>query len=490
MSQTSHVLVIDDDLSVRLRIGDLLAQLGGFVMHEAEDGRTGLEIAAQTRPDLILLDLVMPGMSGLQACSALRASERTREIPILVLSSAEQSDVMVSALEAGADDFLRKPFSASELRAKVRTIARLNRFRALAAERDRFRWLIDHSAEPLIVADAKGTLVHANERAREVFGLEAESGTDVPTAIGRHFRTDPVDAWAAWKELRLASDAPIVIYQPETEQVAARWFDVQIHALDSSASQVLLKFTNRSHSVRRELETFTFQHLISHKVRTPLNGLTPILNYLSASEEIVQDDGTRDLLRLARESADRLESTLLSVLAYQDAVFGRRQWKDPATRKSLADLIATAAQAADLAGRVTLSGPWRLLAHAQLLEVAFTEILENYAKFSEAGTGGIGATWAFINGRWELRFFARGPGLPPDAVAQLGRPYAQLEPSFSGEIPGMGLGLATVRLLLRSIGGDLAFANNQSPTGLVTTIIVPSSVVFVSPEHSRNEVFA
>jgi signal transduction histidine kinase len=62
-----------------------------------------------------------------------------------------------------------------------------------------------------------------------------------------------------------------------------------------------------------------------------------------------------------------------------------------------------------------------------------------------------------------------------------------LEKSFSGEIPGMGLGLATVRLLLRSIGGDLVFANNPSPTGLVTTLILPATIVSTSPRLSRHE---
>jgi DNA-binding response OmpR family regulator len=487
MSATSHVLIIDDDISVRLCVGDLLAQLGGFALHEAEDGSAGIEIATRTRPDLILLDLMMPGIPGLQVCSALRAAERTREIPIIVLSSAEQSEAMVSALEAGADDFLRKPFSAAELRAKVRTIARLNRFRALAAERDRFRWLIDHSAEPLIVADAGGTLVHANQRAREVFGLDSGAGIDVPAAINRHFRVDPPDAWAAWKELRLPQPTSITIYQPETEQVAAQWFDIQIHALDAAASQVLLKFTNRSQAVRRELETFTFQHLISHKIRTPLNGLTPILNYLSASEETVQDEGTRDLLRLAHESADRLEETLLGILAYHDAVFGRHGWKNNDARVQLTDLIATAAGSAVVTAPVHVNAPALLIGHAQLLEVALTEILENYQKFSEARTSGVSASTSEVDGRWELRFFARGPELPPEVVAQLGRPYAQLEKSFSGEIPGMGLGLATVRLLLRSIGGDLVFANHASPTGLVTTLILPATIVSTSPRLSRHE---
>lgn len=488
MPQSTQVLVIDDDHAVRVLFRDLLTSAGEFRLHEAPDGRSGLARAVELRPDLILLDLNMPDMSGLEVCQVLRTDERTREIPILVLSSVQDSEVMVSVLDAGADDFLRKPFSALEFRAKVRTIARLNRFRALAAERDRFRWLLDHSDEPLVVTDAIGGLIHANARAREIFALDDQTGTDVPTAIGRHFRVDPPDTWTAWRERRLRPDATMVLYQPETPQVAARWYDVRIHSIKAAAGQILLKFTDRSGSVRRELEIFTFQHLISHKIRTPLNGICPILSVLCASEENIPDEGTRDLLRVTMESAERLESSLLGILHYHDALFSRKRWHNPATHRPLDALLATSAEAAGLRGRVPLSTRPHGVAHAEMMQVALTELLENYVKFSDAPRTGVTVSFTETDEGWALQFFAPGPGLPPDVAAQLGRAYSQLECSFSGEVPGMGLGLATVRLLLRSIGGDLVFAPGATNPGLISTILLPAAAVSAAPEHALQPV--
>ena len=353
MKPASHVLVIDDDLAVRLRIGDLLRKQGEFVLHEAADGPTGLATATELRPDLILLDIMMPGMTGYEVCTALRQQDATREVPIIVLSAAEESQAMVAALEAGADDFLRKPFYAPELRAKVRTITRLNRARALASERDRFRWLLDHSLEPLVIADDKGALLYANSRAREVFALGDRLGVDVATAISRHFRAEPADAWAAWRELRLPAGEAFAIFQPETEQVAARWYQVELHALDATASQTLIKFTNRSGLVRHELETFAFQHLIAHKIRTPLNGLAPILGFLASTEAGNLPADVADLLNLARESAVRLERTLTGILAHHAAMFAPGPRHTAAERRPLAPAIIEAAEAAGLAGRVT-----------------------------------------------------------------------------------------------------------------------------------------
>lgn len=483
MSRISKVLVIDDDLAVRLRVGDLLAQAGGYSLHEAADGREGLQAATQIQPDLILLDIMMPGMSGFEVCSALRADSRTRELPIIVLSAAEESEAMIQALDTGADDFLRKPFSAAELRAKVRTITKLNRFRALAAERDRLRWLFDHSLEPMLIADAKGALVYANDRAREIFGLPTGGAIDVATAIGRHFRAEPADAWAAWRELRLPPGKPFAIFQPETEQVEARWYEVELHALDSEGSQTLLKFTNRTGNVRRELETFTFQHLIAHKIRTPLNGLSPIFSFLAASETAEMDDGTRDLLSVARESADRLESTLLGILAYQAALFGGDR---PAriTPKTLAEVVEAAAKGANLLERLDLRAAPVWTARPERLEIVLSELLENYAKFSNAATRGLSISLRQNARRWELEVFAPGPGLPPDVVAQLGRPYAQLERRFSGEVPGLGLGLATIRILLRSSGGDIVFENHSELSGLVATLHLPLAMLHAAIDHT------
>lgn len=487
MSRRSNILVVDDDLAVRLRVGDLLRSAGDFTVNEAGDGRSGLALAMELKPDLVLLDIMMPGMTGLEVCAALRARSETREVPIIILSAAEESEAMLAALEAGADDFLRKPFYAPELRAKVQTITRLNRARALAGERDRFRWLLDHSLEPLVIADGKGALLYANSRARELFDLGEETGIDVVTAISRHYRAEPADAWAAWRELRLPPGEPFAIFQPETEQVGARWYQVELHALDAESSQVLIKFTNRSGMVRHELETFTFQHLISHKIRTPLNGLAPILSFLSSADRERLPEDVSALLDLAHQSAERLERTLTGVLSYHAAVFAPLDGTALQPRQSLIHTIAEAAETSGLKGRVTFSGPSRLTCTPELMEVVLGELFENYTKFSDAGEAGLEVALSWEHSRWELRLFAPGKGLPPDVLARLARPYGQLESKFTGEVPGIGLGLATVRLLLRSRGGDISFENHKRLTGLVTTVSVPRAFFSAETDHAHEQ---
>ena len=490
MNDRSRILVIDDDISVRLRLAELLTANGDFSVEEADNGTDGLRLVTEFAPDLVLLDLMMPGLTGLEVCTQVRQNPRSREVPIIVLSAADESDAMIAALDAGADDYLRKPFSSAELRAKVRTITRLNRFRGLAGERDRFRWLLDHSLEPLVIVDGDGLLVRANARAQEVFGLPAEpAGQDrieLAAVVSQHFRADPPDAWAAWREGRLPTGTAFAIYQPETPQVAPRWFEVERQALDGTSAQTLLKFTNRSGLVRRELETFTFQSLISHKIRTPLNGLGPILSFLEECGSFEGDPDVSEMLRLARKSAERLEETLLSILRHHEAVFQPDRGAAPAALQSLAEVAQSAAQAAGLAANLTWAGPRCSVAHAAVLEVVFHELLGNYAKFSEAPRHGLNVdVRPAADGSGEIRLFAPGVGLPPDVVAQLGRPFWQLEGRFSGEVPGMGLGLATARMLLRNVGGDLTFANRAAPAGIVSTVFLPAGSLQVDLVHAN-----
>jgi DNA-binding response OmpR family regulator len=115
------ILVIDDDESLRDTIGVMLEQ-EGFRPILAGDGRTGYEQAMSLKPDLILVDLRLPGMSGIEICKHLRvAAVRT---PIIVLSAIGDEIDKVLLLEIGADDYVVKPFGARELLARIRAVLR------------------------------------------------------------------------------------------------------------------------------------------------------------------------------------------------------------------------------------------------------------------------------------------------------------------------------------------------------------------------------
>jgi two-component system KDP operon response regulator KdpE len=115
-----HILIVDDEPAVRTALRALVAGWG-FHVQAAESGAAALEAAARERPDLVVLDLVMPGMHGVDVCRRLR---EWSQVPILVLSARGEEAQKVAALEAGADDYVTKPFGPGELRARIRAALR------------------------------------------------------------------------------------------------------------------------------------------------------------------------------------------------------------------------------------------------------------------------------------------------------------------------------------------------------------------------------
>src|SRR5574338_727036 len=115
------ILIVDDDLDT-LRLVGLMLQRQGYVISAASNGEQGLEKAIQEKPDLVLLDLMMPGMDGYEVTRRLRRNPSTASIPILLFTAKNQLDDKVMGFEAGADDYLTKPTHPSELQAHVRAL--------------------------------------------------------------------------------------------------------------------------------------------------------------------------------------------------------------------------------------------------------------------------------------------------------------------------------------------------------------------------------
>ena len=116
----AEVLVIDDEVQIR-RLLRVALEAAGYAVREADSGQTGLNEAAYRRPDAVILDLGLPDLAGVEVLRRLREWSRT---PVIVISARGQETDKVAALDAGADDYLTKPFGTSELLARIRVALR------------------------------------------------------------------------------------------------------------------------------------------------------------------------------------------------------------------------------------------------------------------------------------------------------------------------------------------------------------------------------
>jgi DNA-binding response OmpR family regulator len=119
MKQT--VLVVDDEIGALTLIGIMLER-GGFSVMKARDADAALAILDQNTPDLIILDVMMPGTDGIDLCQIIREREDTGDTPVLILSARGDADSVMRGMEAGANDYLPKPILHHDLVSKVRSI--------------------------------------------------------------------------------------------------------------------------------------------------------------------------------------------------------------------------------------------------------------------------------------------------------------------------------------------------------------------------------
>ena len=131
---SSTVLIVDDDYGGRETLQSVL-EGEGYQLETAENGMQAIDKARTLLPDVILLDVMMPGMDGYEVCKRIRSNPSLAEIHIIMLTALDDRQSMLSGLESGADDFITKPYDRYELRARLLGVTRLNRYRKLLDER-------------------------------------------------------------------------------------------------------------------------------------------------------------------------------------------------------------------------------------------------------------------------------------------------------------------------------------------------------------------
>ncbi|MEH1916554.1 ATP-binding protein [Nostoc sp.] len=184
LRSSARILLVDDNADMRDYVNRLLSQQ--YEVEAVPDGLTALESARGRVPDLVLTDVMMPGLDGFGLLQALRADPQTQKVPIILLSARAGEEARVEGLEAGADDYLIKPFSARELLARVEAALKMARLRQEAMEREQglrieaevakahLETVIAGIQDQFFVLDREWRYTFVNEQVAEVVGIPKE----------------------------------------------------------------------------------------------------------------------------------------------------------------------------------------------------------------------------------------------------------------------------------------------------------------------------
>ena len=151
----SRVLIVDDQALMRNHMNRLLKE-EGYDLFFAEDGLEAVEKVNTVLPDLILLDVRLPGIDGFEVCKRVRSNPVTADIPIIMVTAFDDRTARLRGIEAGADDFIPKPYDTLELQARVRTITRLNRYRRISNEKAKFELVAELSENGYLLINQDG----------------------------------------------------------------------------------------------------------------------------------------------------------------------------------------------------------------------------------------------------------------------------------------------------------------------------------------------
>lgn len=478
---TSRILIVDDQTLMREHMQRLLAR-EGYELAYAVNGVDALQKVTEFAPDLVLLDVRMPEMDGFEVCRRLRADPHTADIPVIMVTAFDDREARLEGLDAGADDFIPKPYDSIELRARVRTITRLNRYRRLMAERTKFQLVVERSENGYILVNNEDEIIFANAKARLLLGQSIEATVPLTqpflTLAQRKYRCESEQAWHDWPGWE-HDNTPRFLVRPETIESSALWLRVEtidyLLADDQMVWVVALK--NVTEQMAAKHDVWKFQRAIHHKMRTPLIGMYTGVQFLhDYMAELPQKD-VEELVQTALEHGDRLKNAIEDILRYVDSPTLARGGQ-PFALASLPELVGNMQKVLGLE-HVSWSGFEEVAETTAVLserpmELILYELLENAQKFHPEQQPTIEIQLKRLDAN-TVRLVVQDNGrvLTPEQLADVWSPYYQVEKNFTGEVVGMGLGLPTVASLMWSVGGRCRIFNRSDDAGMGVELVLP-----------------
>lgn len=479
----AKICIADDEPRGRQLLGDLLSP-EGYTLIFASDGEEAVGLALVEQPDLILLDVMMPKLNGFDVCRRLRADARLRHVPILLLTALDDRRSRLTGLEAGADDFLSKPLDATELRTRVRTIMRLNRFRLLSEERERFATALALSPDAIVIASSDGAIHYSND----AFSSLIDAAKCKSVQSRNLFDAFPEDAAAALRAYASAvlvggSAASLVETNLATPSRPETTIEVSVGRLpwrDGPALQFILRDITDKKALEAQLLQSQRIELLGQLAGGIVHDVNNILAAVLGSAQLIQMGATerapvllenihssatrgvnllRQLLMFARGSDEALVEVLpggilAEVASVVRETFGSNYRVDLQTDDKCPMLIADPNQLHQVLMNLCVNARDAMPEGGELL------LSSKHCSLSAAEAAQLGGE-AKAGGYVILAVRDSGTGIPPHVKARLFDPFFTTKPAGKGT----GLGLATVLRLVHRHGG---FVHLETEVGVGT----------------------
>ena len=491
----SRVIVADDNSDMRAYVRELLESR--YEVETVPDGAAALEAARRQPPDLVVSDVMMPRMDGFALLRALREDPQLRDVPTILLSARAGEEAVIEGLEAMADDYLVKPFSARELIARVGAQLQLARLRREAAAREHA--LLNAAPLGMYLVDSEFRMRDVNPSARQLFAHRHDLiGRDFSEILYSGWGTDHADEMIRLFRYTLATGEP---YTTRERLMAAggsgepRYHEWQINRipLPDERFGVVCYFRDITDHVqaRMALESADrqkneFLAMLAHELRNPL---APIRN---ASEILARtlptESSGQSLVAMVKRQVSQLTRLVDDLLDVSRITQGRVE-----LQCQILELSAIIGQAMETADPLFQARRHEVstLTHARNLYVngdmtrlvqCVVNILTNAAKYTDVG-GKICIETRAEGAEAVITVADSGAGISAELLPRVFDLFVQGERTLDRSLGGLGIGLSVARRLIEMHGGRLTAASPGLGQGATFEIRLPR--LERAPELSR-----
>ncbi|MBW4583662.1 ATP-binding protein [Aetokthonos hydrillicola Thurmond2011] len=528
---SARILVVDDNADMRDYLYRLLSQR--YEVEAVEDGMAAIATIRQGIPDLVLTDVMMPKLDGFSLLRELRSDPQTQNLPIILLSARAGEESRIEGLEAGADDYLIKPFSARELLARVEANLKMAQMRQEAAIREqalrlaaqtaqqeaerayeRLRQTLESMTNAFVALDNNWRIIYMNPTAEqinkklrsEVIGKTlweewpASVGTNIeyqyrramteqiPVHFEHHYYVPP--DYDVWLEVHAypSKDGLGIFYQDITD---VKRYEAERRRNEEEREQLL----QREQAAREQAETANrikdeFLAVLSHELRSPLNPIlgwskllqTGRLDAAKTAEALstiernakLQSQLIEDLLDVSRILRGKLSLTLAPV-----------QLKTVITEALSTVSLAAKAKSIEIKTHID-SKIGSIQGDSARLQQIVWNLLSNAVKFTPTG-GKVIVRLESVGSEAQIQVIDTGKGISPDFLPHVFECFRQEDSATTRKFGGLGLGLAIVKQLVELHGGTIhadSLGEGQGATFTVKLPLMEDNVSKISDQGS------
>ena len=417
----ANLLIVEDSPTQALRLQVLLEEHGFRVRHEGS-GEAALAALAQAVPDMVLSDVIMPGMTGYELCRRIKEEPRWRHLPVILLTSLSDAKDVIHGLRAHADYFITKPYDDAYLLTQV-------------------AYLLAHP-RPAI------------ERA------PALPGTLEVTFAGERFtvtstREQILNLLLSTYENAVRQNRDLVQVQVQLEQVNEQ--------LKSTLTEL-----ERSNG---ELQQFAY--VVSHDLQAPLRSISGYVEIVSDDYGDRLDDDAREMLQGARDNARRMRELIQDLLAYSRVGSRREEPRDTALSVVVAEALANlSANLKEAGATVTVDELPTLRVDASQFVQLFQNLIGNAVKFRRDEAPRVVVSARREGGDWHVSVADNGIGMEAEHIPQIFEVFQRLHPQ--GKYPGTGIGLSICKKIVERHRGTIR-VQSRVGEGTTFTVVLPAA---------------